>query len=114
MVRSDAVQLSMLRAELLSEHSLRLLGNPLAVRLVLLLEDGAQRFTTLHNAVGGSTKTVSARLKELEEHGLLSKTTYAEVPVRTVYGLTRKGREFADLLRAIAAWDASWTARSDE
>jgi DNA-binding HxlR family transcriptional regulator len=58
-----------------------------------LLIEGTLRFSDLLKSMEGiSPKTLSLRLKELEEHGVLERKVYAEVPPRVEYTLTEKGR----------------------
>ncbi|MCZ8518537.1 MULTISPECIES: winged helix-turn-helix transcriptional regulator [Paenibacillus] len=58
-----------------------------------LLIEGTMRFSDLLKSMDGiSPKTLSLRLKELEEHGLLERTVFPEVPPRVEYTLTDKGR----------------------
>ncbi|MEK8131568.1 helix-turn-helix domain-containing protein [Paenibacillus filicis] len=58
-----------------------------------LLLDGTLRFSDLLRSMDGiSPKTLSLRLKELEEHGIVTRTVYPEVPPRVEYTLTDKGR----------------------
>ncbi|ULL19592.1 transcriptional regulator [Paenibacillus sp. H1-7] len=59
-----------------------------------LLIEGTMRFSDLLKSLDGiSPKTLSLRLKELEEHGILSRTVYPEVPPRVEYSLTEKGKQ---------------------
>ncbi|WP_040950793.1 winged helix-turn-helix transcriptional regulator [Gorillibacterium massiliense] len=59
-----------------------------------LLIGGTQRFSDLQKSVEGiSPKTLSLRLRELEEHGIVSRTVYPEVPPRVEYTLTEKGEK---------------------
>jgi DNA-binding HxlR family transcriptional regulator len=59
-----------------------------------LLIEGTLRFGDLLRSLEGiSPKTLSLRLRELEEHGLIKRTVYPEVPPRVEYELTDKGRQ---------------------
>lgn len=107
MTMQDALQIAV-EKNAVPATVLSLLGDKVAVGILTALESGPQRFTALHDSLGGSTKTTSSRLKILEDQGFLTRTMYAEIPPRTVYGLTQKGEEFLDLLRGIAEWDAAW------
>ncbi|MBO9600817.1 MAG: helix-turn-helix transcriptional regulator [Cohnella sp.] len=58
-----------------------------------LLIEGTLRFGDLLKSMDGiSPKTLSLRLKELEDHGLLIRKVYPEVPPRVEYTLTEQGR----------------------
>lgn len=58
-----------------------------------LLIDGTLRFSDLlKNMEGISPKTLSLRLKELEDNGLVRRQVYPEVPPRVEYSLTDKGK----------------------
>lgn len=69
------------------------------------LQGGPLRFSELsERAQGPGDKVLSARLKELEARGLLVRAVDAGPPVRVSYELTRAGREFGDLARALERW----------
>ena len=56
------------------------------------LSEGRSRFCELERSLGGiSPRTLSLRLRALEEEGILHRTTYPEVPPRVEYALTEKG-----------------------
>ncbi|GAB4459224.1 MAG: hypothetical protein OHK0037_04160 [Elainellaceae cyanobacterium] len=57
---------------------------------------------------GLSTKTLMARLRELEEQGLIERTVYAEIPPRVEYGLTDKGREIQPVMAALHQVGMRW------
>ncbi len=64
-----------------------------------LLLDNTLRFSDLLRSMEGiSPKTLSLRLKELEEKGIVERTVYPEVPPRVEYTLTEKGRELEGIL----------------
>lgn len=59
-----------------------------------LLIEGTMRFSDLLKSMNGiSPKTLSLRLKTLEDHGILNKKIFAEVPPRVEYTLTDKGKQ---------------------
>jgi len=58
-----------------------------------LLIDGTLRFGDLLRSLDGiSPKTLSLRLKELEDRGVLERRVFPEVPPRVEYTLTEKGK----------------------
>ncbi|NJJ40720.1 winged helix-turn-helix transcriptional regulator [Paenibacillus apii] len=59
-----------------------------------LLIEGTLRFSDLLKSMDGiSPKTLSLRLKELEENGVVERKVYPEVPPRVEYTITEKGRQ---------------------
>jgi len=77
---------------------------------LLILQDligGPRRFTEIERSLGGANpKMVVARLRELEAAGLVSRTTYAEVPPRVEYALTDHGRALRPSIEALRRWGA--------
>ncbi|WP_371503962.1 winged helix-turn-helix transcriptional regulator [Nitrosopumilus adriaticus] len=49
-------------------------------------------------------KTLSARLKEMEKAGLISREVYDEIPIRVEYHLTNKGKDLQGILLQMAAF----------
>jgi DNA-binding HxlR family transcriptional regulator len=63
-----------------------------------------RRFNELKdNLPGIGSRTLSQRLKELEELGVVQRVAYAEVPVRVEYSLTPKGLKLGDLFLPVIA-----------
>lgn len=91
------------------KEALRLLGkkNTLAIVRQLLL-NRVLRFNELHERVGGSSKTLTDRLRELEGHGLLNRETFNEVPIRVEYSLSPAGLELESLFEALSQWARKW------
>ena len=74
------------------------------------LAEGRSRFCELERSLAGiSPRTLSLRLRALEEEGILKRETYPEVPPRVEYGLTDKGRALRPILEAMGAWGERWT-----
>ncbi|TMA99027.1 MAG: helix-turn-helix transcriptional regulator [Deltaproteobacteria bacterium] len=75
-----------------------------------LLTHEARRFQDFETSLRGiSPNTLSARLKNLEEHGILTRRLYEEHPPRAEYLLTPKGRELGPAMRALQAWGQKHT-----
>lgn len=78
----------------------------------LILRDlahGAQRFGSLQRSlVGISPKTLSERLKRLEESGVVARECFAEVPPRVEYTLTDKGHALLPIVEAMRRYGANW------
>ena len=73
------------------------------------LADGSQRFCELERSLEGiSPRTLSLRLRALEEHGIVERRTYPEVPPRVEYGLTEKGRALVPLIEDMRAYGRRW------
>ena len=73
------------------------------------LADGSQRFCELERSLEGiSPRTLSLRLRTLEEEGILERHTYPEVPPRVEYALTEKGRALVPLIEDMRAYGRRW------
>lgn len=66
------------------------------------------RFNHLEDDLGVSSKTLSERLTEFQEFGLVEKKTYAEIPPRTEYRLTDKGEALIGCFDCIDTWAKQW------
>lgn len=87
------------------EKTLQVIGKKWMVLIIRDLLQGPRRFTDLLRSLGRiSPKTLSERLKEMEEKGVASRRAYAEVPPRVEYSLTERGRSLAGILQAMADW----------
>ena len=90
------------------EAALRRVGDRWTLLVVAALLDGPRRFGELTEAVPGvATNVLTARLRELERHGLVVASPYSERPLRMEYRLTAVGTELAGALRLLAAWAGS-------
>ena len=79
--------------------------------LVKDLAEGRSRFCELERSLGGiSPRTLSLRLRALEEEGIVERQTYAEVPPRVEYALTEKGRALVPLIEDMRTYGQRWLA----
>ena len=84
------------------------LGRPWNALILGTLQAGPMRFSELSEAAQGpGDKVLSARLKELEASGLISRHVDPGPPVRVSYELTDRGRGFNDVASAIEKWGRS-------
>ena len=58
----------------------------------------------LHALKPISSRSLSLKLKELLEHGIIEKNVVSASPPYVEYNLTEKGKEFAQLLITMAKW----------
>jgi DNA-binding HxlR family transcriptional regulator len=72
-------------------------------------EKGALRYSELKKLLGGvSPKTLTERLRELENYGILTRTVYPEVPPRVEYELTEKGLDLSVAINYMCDWVTKW------
>jgi len=73
------------------------------------LSEGRSRFCELERSLGGiSPRTLSLRLRALEEEGILERRTYPEVPPRVEYALTEKGRALVPIIDSMRTYGTEW------
>jgi DNA-binding HxlR family transcriptional regulator len=76
------------------------------------LADGSRRFCELERSLEGiSPRTLSLRLRGLEEQGIVKRHTYPEVPPRVEYALTEKGKALVPLIEDMRAYGKRWLPR---
>ena len=76
------------------------------------LAEGRSRFCELERSLAGiSPRTLSLRLRALEEEGIVERHTFAEVPPRVEYELTPKGRALLPLIDDMRRYGREWLAR---
>ena len=77
--------------------------------LIRDLADGSSRFCELERSLEGiSPRTLSLRLRALEEEGIVERQTYAEVPPRVEYALTEKGRALVPIIDDMRSYGERW------
>ena len=70
-----------------------------------LFRKGALRFQELEKGLGGvAPNTLSARLKTLEQNGVIATRLYENHPPRYEYYLTDKGKALGPVLKALYGW----------
>ena len=70
----------------------------------LLQQREPQRFNEIKRELEINPVSLSQRLTELEEAGIISRKTYRETPPRVEYRLTAAGRDLLPLMDQLSAW----------
>src|SRR6201986_436296 len=77
--------------------------------LIRDLAEGSSRFCELERSLEGiSPRTLSLRLRALEEEGSGERQTFPEVPPRVEYILTDKGRALVPLIESMREYGREW------
>ena len=79
--------------------------------LIRDLAEGRSRFCELERSLAGiSPRTLSLRLRALEEQGIVERRTFPEVPPRVEYALTEKGRALLPIIDDMRTYGEEWLA----
>lgn len=88
---------------------LEIMSGKWSVLILRELFSGSRRTHEFLEALPGiSTKTLTARLRELESNGLVERKVFPEVPPRVEYSLTQKGQELQPILLSIKQLGEQW------
>ena len=91
-----------------------IIGNKWTPLIVRDLARGRRRFSELERSLAGiSPKTLSERLKRLEDAGVVVRECFAEVPPRVEYSLTAKGHALLPVIESMRAFGADWLSDGD-
>jgi DNA-binding HxlR family transcriptional regulator len=91
--------------------AMEIVGNKWTALILRDLFGGPRRFCELEKSVGSiNPRTLSQRLDALEDHGIITKQNFAEVPPRTEYTLTSKGKDLLPILKQMATWGTKYHA----
>ena len=77
--------------------------------LVRELAEGCSRFCELERSLAGiSPRTLSLRLRALEEEGIVARSTFPAVPPRVEYALTEKGLALIPIIDDMRTYGERW------
>lgn len=89
--------------------AMEIIGNKWTALILRDLYGGSRRFCELEKSVGHiNPRTLSQRLDDLVEHGIITKQSFQEVPPRTEYTLTKKGQDLQPILKTMADWGTKY------
>ncbi len=111
--------MQVLKGKVVSDRALKCEDTPGCIQLALqvlgdkwsplllkeLAETGEQKFSELEiTLISMSPRTLSQRLKMLQEQDIVARVPYSVHPPRYSYRLTEKGRDLVRVLRAMGDW----------
>jgi DNA-binding HxlR family transcriptional regulator len=91
------------------ERTASLIGDRWTPLIVRDLAPGCRRFGELQRSLGGiSPKTLSDRLRRLEDAGIVTRACFAEMPPRVEYRLTEKGLALLGVIESMREFGITW------
>lgn len=91
------------------EKTMNVIGGKWTFIIIRELFYGTKRFGELQRSLKGiSPRTLSLRLKELEEEEIINRTIYSEIPPHVEYSLTEKGQTLHPIFEAMKDWGNAW------
>jgi DNA-binding HxlR family transcriptional regulator len=91
------------------ETTLDIIGGRWKVLILRELFSGVKRFNELHRLLHGITqKMLTQQLREMEEHGIVHREVYLQVPPKVEYSLTPLGRTLEPILNAMHEWGVEY------
>jgi DNA-binding HxlR family transcriptional regulator len=94
--------------------SAEIIGAKWTALLVHDLSEGPRRFSELeHSCAGISPRTLSERLRALEDEGIVERRSYPESPPRVEYELTDKGEALLPIIAEMRRFGHSWLVEDE-
>jgi len=91
------------------EKTMRVIGGKWTFLILRDLFTGAKRFGELQRSLQGiSPRTLSMRLKELEQEGIVKREIFSEIPPHVEYSLTEKGETLRPVFETMKEWGNAW------
>ncbi|MEW2544166.1 helix-turn-helix domain-containing protein [Streptomyces sp. NPDC047002] len=84
--------------------ALDVVGERWSLLVVRELGFGVHRFKDIQINTGAPRETLAARLRKLEEAGVIERRQYCDRPPRDEYVLTASGRDLVPVLVALRVW----------
>lgn len=91
------------------ERAVRVLDGKWTLLILRELFLGTRRFGELRDALPGvSPKTLTERLRTMEQQGILHRQVFAQIPPRVEYSLTPLGETLSPVIDALREWGGLW------
>lgn len=93
-------------------HTFKLVGKKFTMLIIRnMIHLDHKRFNQFLEIEDINAKVLSARLKEMEEDGLIERKIYPDKPVRIEYTITEKGRALEPILNQMSAFSMKYCAK---
>lgn len=87
------------------ERVIHMIGGKWKVIILFHLMSGTKRFNELRRLMPKvSQRMLTLQLRELEEHGILTRKVYAQIPPKVEYSLTDLGKSLEVVLNVLHQW----------
>ncbi len=95
------------------DNTFKIIGKKFTIHIIRNMSImGHTRFNQLlDNIEDSNPKTLSARLKEMEQADLISRKVYDEIPIKIEYKLTKKGKDLEGIIMQMAAFSMKHYAK---
>ncbi len=85
--------------------TLQVIGGKWKVLILYELFSGVKRFSELRRLLSGVTqKMLTQQLREMEQHGLIHREIYPQIPPKVEYSLTPLGKSLKPIVDAMCDW----------
>lgn len=94
-----------------AERALKVIGGRWKSFILFYLFEGPKRLSELKKlAPKASQKVLVQQLREMEEHGVVRRKIFAEVPPRVEYSATKLGMSLEPIIKSLCAWGSKHEA----
>lgn len=88
-----------------AERAIKVIGGRWKVFVLYYLFEGPLRLSEMRRLIPTvSQKVLVQTLRELEEHGIVHRRVFAEVPPRVVYSVTKLGATLKPIVKSLCDW----------
>jgi DNA-binding HxlR family transcriptional regulator len=84
--------------------AMELIGDRWSLLVIREIGLGVRRFTAIQRNTGAPREMLTARLRKLEDSGVITRQQYSEHPPRYDYMLTEAGQALVPVLRSLRRW----------
>jgi DNA-binding HxlR family transcriptional regulator len=97
------------------ERAIKVIGGRWKVAILRLLLDRPKRLSELTQLLpNASQKVIIQQLREMEEHGIVHREIFKQVPPRVEYSATKLGLSLEPVITALCEWGYHHAAQLNE
>ena len=95
------------------DNTFKLIGKRFTIHILrdMMMFDKTRFNQFLDSIEDANPKTLSARLREMDETELIQRKVYDETPIRIEYNLTEKGKKLQPILEQMAAFSLKYCSK---
>ncbi len=86
-------------------YTLSKIGDRWKLLIIHYIKQGSNRYSTIQKAIPDiSRQTLTNKLRELEEDGILDRIVYAQIPPKVEYQITELGLSLSPIISELSKW----------